>query len=208
MSWTASSLRAEISTVIAGLTPQATYQQISSDAWVPSQAPFAVDLGMEETYLRHMIYHVEIRDVDVISIERIGVRHRVVVSVYAILAIRPLGDHAQVDSWDQALAAVRHLWYALMDLPTQIADITPTLGDEGGYGVAPITDEYLIGYATVPIIYTDSLEARPGSARDPRQGHRSPGDGRRVVTDAGHLPGGGLRQRGSAGGRGIREYRG
>lgn len=156
-------LRDALSDLIEDQTPLDEYiQNAATDtAWRASQEPMAPDLQPEDVAgLRHMLFHVEIREVGIET--RIGndTRLRAVIDAYCLSAIRPRGDHAAVKSWGQALAMTRHMWFTLADSDRHIGGITSIVEQgETSYRVIPLTVEWLMGHVRIPILFTDTMEA-------------------------------------------------
>jgi hypothetical protein len=157
-------LRLDISDDIGAAVARPEYIQVAGDAFRASYEPMAPDLVPEQLEgLRHLLYHVEVRDITFSTRDKDKTRCRAVVNVYALCAIRTMGEDdegrgAPVESWDQALAIARHLWYRLSSCDRRIMDIE-TIPEESSYTVTPLTVDWLMPSVRIPVLFYDTLEA-------------------------------------------------
>lgn len=163
MTYRPDQLRDALSDLVGALQPRVEYvQNTTTDTqWTQSHEPFAPDLIPEDIAgMRHMLYHLEIREVGLES--RVGneTMLRTTVDAYCLSAILPAGNYAPVESWNQALCMARHLWFTLADADKHLGGIT-SIVDQGEtfYRVIPTSLEWLMGHVRISYLFPDSLEA-------------------------------------------------
>jgi hypothetical protein len=164
MPWRPDQLRLAVSSYLIDTPPRPEYVQVTGDAWSVAFEPFALDLAPAAIEgIRHLLLHVDLREVSGNFPGRAGVRCRATVQANALFQVRTMGSDAEgrgasVASWDQALAGIRHLWYRLMRADVSIREIE-TVPENTGYRIIPATDEWILGVATMNFLFPDSLEA-------------------------------------------------
>jgi len=159
-------LRLAVSNLIGTLPAKSSYVQVATDSWTVSAEPFASDLPPDDPAgARHLLYHTEITSVSPQRMGRDGLLSRALVEVWILCAIRTRGTTsdgrgARSASWDEALMAARHVWYALASIERHLGNVT-ALSEAGLtlYRLIPVSTEWAMGHVQIPLLFTDSLEA-------------------------------------------------
>jgi len=159
-------LLSALNALVSGTAALEEYKQLTTDAWNAAYEPFAPDLIPEDIAgLKHLMYYIEAREVGPVSAVGSRLQMRATIDAYAMFMIQTRGETedgtgAAINSFRQALAGTRHLWYVLADADSSIAEIT-TLTDEGltAFRVMPMTVDWHMGHVRIPILYFDTLGA-------------------------------------------------
>jgi hypothetical protein len=156
-------VRSGLTSLLEAITPTTAYAK-TGDAWTASQEPFAADMVPEDVPLSHLLFFVDIRQVEEWAEggewANGSLAVKIPVTVWFLYKLASIGDHARVTSMDGVLEAARHvLRHVLRNGEAALGDVTFVTGPGILYRANPLPiADAALGEVHFSVLCAESLE--------------------------------------------------